>query len=184
MEVRAQWLRMSIEHIERLRPDQRAAVTARLAPGMLVAVDDVSAFEWLPVEQLLTLDDAIVAVTGLDHYRATARTMLSEDLAETMVGPLFRAAFRVTGVNPAGLLNVVPTAYRLVTRGCGRMRVETASRHAAVYWHEVPSALLASDAYVIGIEAGLEASLTFSGRTGAARRIITGAHDVCFELRF
>ena len=167
VEVRAQWVRISVAHVERLAPALRAAVANQLAPGTLAAIDDVSPFEWLPVERLLAIDEAIVAVTGIDEYGAVARSMLANDVGQTLVGPLLGAAARATRLGPAGLFRVVPAAYRLVTRGCGRLRVEAGADHVLIEWTEVPARLHGSEPYVVGIAKSLEGMLGFFGREGA-----------------
>lgn len=191
MEVRAQWVRMSVEHVQRLSAEDRAAVAARLPPGELAAVDDVSPFEWLPVERLLAIDEAIAAVTGIDNYGAVARAMLVDDFTRTLVGPLFRAAMRVTGVSPAPFFRVAPIAYRLVTRGCGQLRVEAGAAGAAraqhgagltIVWSDAPARLVACEPYVVGIAKGLEGMLAYIGHRGSVTHAIVRPDLLHFEV--
>ena len=93
-------------------------IAERVGPDALAAIDEAGGTDWLPVELTNKLGQALYDEAGdegsREFWRRFAGTLSSMSLFDTMV----KGVLKLVGT-PEGLLQLIPRAYALTSRGLG-----------------------------------------------------------------
>jgi hypothetical protein len=119
--VRASYLRLLLDHADDLVP---GSLRDRLADADLTAIECAGPLVWLPVSIDLTLQRALAELLGPERASELLRTGLRQVWASTPARTIVQTAVGLFGVNPGSLARLVPNAWNLLYRECGRWSVE------------------------------------------------------------
>lgn len=165
--IRAAWTRGILEYYERNYDERRTwSCLQALAPQTLRAIRTMSELDWLPIAQHIEFLEALLADTGPAEFVALYR----RGSLELMHSPLLRTT-AVSGVRVFGrraILRVLPRAWNLVVRDCGKLGV---SRHASrnctqVTLRAIPADVAASRAIELCVAAVLAGACDLGGFPG------------------
>lgn len=129
--VRASYLRLLLDRADELVP---GSLRERLADAELTAIECAGPLVWLPISIDLALQRALAELLGpsrpvrVENCPEPAsellRTGLRQVWASTPVRTIVQTAVGLFGVNPGSLARLVPNAWNLLYRECGRWSVE------------------------------------------------------------
>jgi hypothetical protein len=119
--VRASYLRLLLDRADELVP---GAIRPRLGDAELTAIECAGPLAWLPVTTDLALQRALADVLGPERLGELLRSGLRSVWAQTPIRGLVQAAVGLLGVHPGTLARLVPNAWTLLYRDCGRWSVE------------------------------------------------------------
>jgi hypothetical protein len=123
--VRATYLRLLLERADELVP---GAVRPCLGDAELTAIECAGPLAWLPVTTDLAVQRALADALGPERLGELLRSGLRAVWASTPIRGIVQAAVGLLGVHPGTLARLVPNAWMLLYRECGRWSVEP---HAA-----------------------------------------------------
>lgn len=121
--VRATYLRLLLERADELVP---GAIRPCLSDAELTAIACAGPLAWLPVTTDLALQRALADALGPERVGELLRSGLRTVWASTPIRGLVQAAVGLLGVHPGTLARLVPNAWTLLYRECGRWSVEAA----------------------------------------------------------
>jgi hypothetical protein len=119
--VRATYLRLLLERADELVP---GAIRPRLGDAELTAIECAGPLAWLPVTTDLALQRALADTLGPERLGELLRSGLRAVWASTPIRGIVQAAVGLLGVHPGTLARLVPNAWMLLYRNCGRWSVE------------------------------------------------------------
>lgn len=119
--MRASYLRLLLDRADELVP---GAVRPCLADAELTAIECAGPLAWLPVSTDLALQRALAAALGPERLGELLRSGLRAVWASTPIRGVVQAAVGLLGVHPGTLARLVPNAWMLLYRECGRWSVE------------------------------------------------------------
>lgn len=119
--VRASYLRLLLDRSDELVP---GSLRERLADAELTAIECAGPLVWLPISIDLSLQRALAELLGPERASELLRAGLRQVWASTPVRTIVQTAVGLFGVNPGSLARLVPNAWNLLYRECGRWSVE------------------------------------------------------------
>ncbi len=184
-EIRANWTRMLLDHLERTLGRRREEVLGSLDTHALERVRRAGPLEWLPAEIHVSIAVAPHAVVGADAYRALWRGMTLESLDRPLFRPLVEGALAVFKGSPARLFRVVPHGWSLVGRHCGELSIgDESARGLAMVWDKIPLLFRSAEPFATAWAGSLDSVLDIVHRGGRvamdASRL--GAGRVRYEI--
>ncbi len=119
--VRASYLRLLLDRSDELGP---GSLRERLDDAQLTAIECAGPLVWLPVSIDLALQRALAELLGPERASELLRTGLRQLWASTPARAIVQTAVGLFGVNPGSLARLIPNAWNLLYRDCGRWSVE------------------------------------------------------------
>jgi hypothetical protein len=129
--IRANWTKLALKFL-RQQPALGEPILARVNGDTLQQVRAAGVFDWLPAELHLSLAEGARVALGAEGARRFWRDLMRLSFERSLLKPLFDGGIRLFGRSPHGILRMTPQAYQLVTRACGRVRVEPGGGPGAV----------------------------------------------------
>lgn len=168
--IRASFFHSNLKALAALGPEAARRVLARMPPEVLQEVEGAARIAWVPLEHDLAITDAIEAELGRDALRRWARDGVLRAGDTPLLSPLIRSARAIFGMTPHAFLRRAPLAWTLLFRECGRLEYGArGERSARIELYDAPAVLLASQAYLEGMSAGLEAAIDLAREAGRVR---------------
>ncbi|MFV8752009.1 hypothetical protein ACNOYE_15795 [Nannocystaceae bacterium ST9] len=119
--VRASYLRLLLDRADELVP---GSMRGHLADAELTAIECAGPLVWLPITIDLALQRALAELLGPERASELLRASLRQVWASTPIRAIIQTAVGLLGVNPGSLARLVPNAWNLLYRECGRWSVE------------------------------------------------------------
>lgn len=189
--VRASYLRMLLMACEEFGP-LALDVRAELDDAIQTRIECAGPLVWLPVEADLALQRALDAVLGSERTREFVLAKAGEFLATSLVRSAVSTAASLFGLSPGSLARLVPPAWGLLYRECGRWSVSAGldpDRTRARSWREVemrlaglPPACAGADAWLAAVGTVLHALLMVAEREGEVELLERAPCAVVFRL--
>lgn len=180
--MRAIWTRQLIEAARELNDEQRAGFEGRVGATKLVYLEQTDLLSWVPIEDHLTVLDALLDVLGPAEFVALGRRAA----VQTMRSPFLRKV-AVVGVKlfgRAALLRVLPRGWRLSLRNCGQLRVVRDAKAGItdLIISDLPPQLWNSASYRLVLAATFAGTLDLGGYVGRVQ--VDDGEYADEELRF
>lgn len=173
--VRASYLRVLLSACDEFGPPA-AEVRARLGDDHQTRIECAGPLVWLPLDADLELQRALDEVLGSARTREFALATLREYLATSILQTAVTTAVGLFGLNPGSFARLLPPAWGLLYRDCGRWSVSRSfdpDRQRAREWREVelrleglPPACVREDAWLSAVATVLHALLILCERPG------------------
>lgn len=165
----AGFVRSSLDTVDRVDAALGARVRARLQPETTRALADASAVSFISVEFDVDVTESLFAEAG--HARACE--VMRENLSLTFESPLLSAlasgGLRLLGRSPARLLGWSSKFWTQLYRDAGSMDFVADGSHAGrLVLRDLPSCIAASQPYLLGMAAALDAAFEVMGVEGEA----------------
>lgn len=119
--VRASYLRLLLDRADELVP---GSIRTRLADADLTAIECAGPLVWLPITSDLALQRALADQLGPERAAELLRAGLRAVWASTPIRAIVQAAVGLLGVHPGSLARLIPNAWTMLYRECGRWSVE------------------------------------------------------------
>jgi hypothetical protein len=119
--VRASYLRLLLDRADELVP---GSLRERLDDAELTAIECAGPLVWLPISIDLALQRALADLLGPERASELLRAGLRQLWTSTPARTIVQTAVGLFGVNPGSLARLVPNAWNLLYRDCGRWNVE------------------------------------------------------------
>jgi len=184
--VRAVSVQAALAELDLLPRPLRAAITARL-PREALTLENVVSVAWVPFALNLAIIDAAYEVLDLPMFRKFSRDVALTFVKRPILSALLDASTRLFGVKPQSLFRWSPRAWQALFRNCGRLEYEATGSptESRLRLLELPTQVLASGAFVIGMAASFEAVFTIT-RTRGTVEVLSSERtsgEVCFLAR-
>lgn len=173
--VRASYLRMLLAACDEFGPPA-AEIRARLGDEHQTSIECAGPLVWLPLDAELTLQRALDEVLGAERAREFVLATLREFLATSLIQAAIATAVGLFGLNPGSFARLLPRAWSLLYRDCGRWSVSRGfdpDRQRAREWREVelhlsklPLACASEPAWLSAVSTVLHALLILCEREG------------------
>jgi hypothetical protein len=178
--VRASYLRLLLDRSDELVP---GSLRERLDDAELTAIECAGPLVWLPIAIDLSLQRALADLLGPERASELLRAGLRQLWASTPARAIVQTAVGLFGVNPGSLARLVPNAWNLLYRECGRWSVERPEAEARdqvlLRLSELPLACADEPAWLEAVATILHALLILCDAEGEvellAREARTGA---------
>jgi len=178
--VRASYLRRLLDRADELAP---GSLRERLADAELTAIECAGPLVWLPISIDLSLQRALADLLGPERASELLRAGLRQLWATTPARAIVQTAVGIFGVNPGSLARVVPNAWNLLYRECGRWSVERPESEqrdqVLLKLSELPQACAEESAWIEAVATILHALLILCDAQGEvellAREARTGS---------
>ncbi len=176
-QYRAAVLKQHLASLPELGEAAAAAARAAAGPDRIRAIERTRGTDWLPSQVAADMVEAVERCAGSEAVRLFGRGVGRRSLDTPIFRPLVTASRGLFGYQPVVLLRFFPQAWRVGTRSCGSIRVESHGRSWARLVHEgVPEELRA--VHQLGGVAGvLEGGLVTCGAAEARAEIEYAAGD-------
>ena len=121
--IRARSAQDALVYAERFAPDMEGRVRALVPADSMAFIDGLSTNAWLPVEHDRWLPRAIVGVYGREGAFEVWRSFIPSHVESPLLGPMFKTACRIFGVNPGTVAWLVPKGFGNVYRDVATPRL-------------------------------------------------------------
>ena len=132
--MRASYLRVLLTRSDEFGPAAQD-VRKRLGDAHLTSIECAGPLVWLPVAADLALQRALAEILGAERTREFALASLRELWAGSLLQPLLITAVGIFGLHPGSFAKLVPAAWGLLYRDCGRWTVGEARPVAQIVGH-------------------------------------------------
>ncbi|NVB36917.1 hypothetical protein G6O69_03685 [Pseudenhygromyxa sp. WMMC2535] len=165
--VRASYLRLLLSRCDEFGPPA-AEIRERLGDEHLTHIECAGPMVWLPVETDIALQVALDEVLGGTRAREFALASLREVWAGSLLQPLLITAVGLFGLHPGSFAKLMPAAWGLLYRECGRWEVGETMRVAGdaagrrgveLHLRELPADCVAAQPWLGAVETVLHALL-------------------------
>lgn len=125
--IRAHYSKLAIKRLRAFPEGKGAEIRDRVGAARLAEIRDAASLQWIPVETVVELCDAIIDVVGEAAAREFWTDLMRDSYDHGILKPLTVLAELTSGRSSvARLLRTAPRAWSLSTRGCGELEaVET-----------------------------------------------------------
>lgn len=172
--VRASYLRLLLSACDEFGPPAME-IRERLGDVHQTSIECAGPLVWLPIEAELALQRALSEVLGRARTREFVLARARQFMAGSLLQNVMLAAVELFGLDPGSLARVVPGAWNLLYRDCGRWTVARSfdpDRQRAREWrevelrlHELPDICAHEDAWIEAVGTVQHALLLACGRT-------------------
>ncbi len=115
-------------------------IFARVDPAHVAAIDQGLSLTWISTTPMDAIADVALDVLGPEAFRKFHAASVNSWSESKLFGPLFGAAGRIFGANPAGYLKWMGRAWQITTRNLGTISTtETKTGVQVVYAGLPPS---------------------------------------------
>lgn len=160
-ELRASLAKEQLASIDALGPLPSGRVRASAAAAVTL-IERATRVDWLPMTALVEVLDATLAVLGPTDGAAHWRRSTLRSLEIPLVKPFLAGVLSVFNPSPATAMPMYPKLFSLLYRNVGAVAVDVIEPGLLTITHsELPSAVLASTAWVSSMAASYEATLQF-----------------------
>jgi hypothetical protein len=153
---------------------EAVAAEARAAAGVerIRLVERTHAVEWLPSRVASDMVDAVHRAGGDAAVCAFGRSVGRRGFDTAILRPLVVATRGLFGNRPLVLTRFFPQAWRLGTKSCGAIRVESHGRDWARIAHEDVPEELRAEHQLVGVAGVLEGTLILCGAADARAEVV------------
>jgi hypothetical protein len=167
--LRARWTQVLFDMVDRLTPDEQASFEERVGRTKMEYLRGSDSLAWVPIEDHLHVLQSLYDLVGPREFVAYVRSAGGDALRS----PFLRTV-AVTGVKVFGraaLLRVLPRAWRLSMRSCGRLIVERDADQGTsrIIIREMPKQLEGNTQWRLAFAATLASTLDLGGYIGSVR---------------
>jgi hypothetical protein len=169
-EIRASLIKLQLKAVDDLDAVTARLVRAAMTPGSAGIIDSASSVEWLPVETMLSVAEAVAKTLPPDaawqFWRKTAQASFDTPLLKTVA----QGAINLFRPSPLQAFRLLPKIQLVMMRNCGVLRVEEAGAHELRVIHSgAPPVMLRSLSWPPSTAAGYHAALDLLRVTGSTR---------------
>ncbi len=176
----------TLAYLDVYRPGSREQVLERMPPDVRDRFVNASRTEWLPYERDRHFVEAIVEVFGRHGAVDFVRSSVERHFDSALLSTVVHGAMRLFGLNPSGLLRMLPRAWPMVYRNVAKPRiVEYTSNTCTVVFEEFHPGMLESSGYQASVEGLLWGVLDVCKRDGEVHFEVDPAHrQIRAEVRW
>jgi len=124
--VRAHFAKIAVRRLSALPDRKGEEVRARMPAGLGARIRRLSTDDWMAVDDMVALSDAIAEVLGEDGGRELWTALIRDTFDSGLLRPLIAEAG--AGLDPEAaaerLLRLAPQAWALASRGCGSVKLD------------------------------------------------------------
>lgn len=125
--MRATYLRSLLARCDELGP-AGVEVRDRLGDARQTSIECAGPLVWLPIEADVAVQRALDEILGAEQARSFMISSLRELWSGSAIQPVVFAATGLFGLNPGSFAKLVPLAWSLLYRDCGRWVVSDSQR--------------------------------------------------------
>ena len=168
---RANHTKHLIGRIKALPAPERDRVLNRIA-GARAKVREASIFDWIDAPTHVAIVDGIAESMSRERSIVFWRELAADGFGRTLLRPLVQGAIGLHGKTPKSLIRMAPRAWSLLSRDCGKFRVELerSATEVEIGIDGAPLIVSASTGMLQFFEGGLLATAQWFGLTG---RVLT-----------
>jgi hypothetical protein len=164
-EVRGRHMQVFHEAVEKER--RAARILARVMPETLQQIQETASSAWLPVAVNLELTKAVWEELGENGSRTFFPSMTLSEYDSPIFRPFIASAKRLLGLNPGSYAKMLPTAYALIFRNCGRLELlERRGGLARVLQEEIPIVLCRDEIWLEATRFGFHSAFDLTRTPG------------------
>ncbi|WP_052559006.1 hypothetical protein [Enhygromyxa salina] len=171
--VRASYLRALLFACDEFGPPAME-IREQLGDTHQTSIECAGPLVWLPIEADIALQRALARVLGAERTRAFVLANLREFMAASILQNIVQTAVGLFGLDPGSFARLLPRAWGMLYRDCGRWSVSRSldpDRARAREWREVqmclsrlPQACASEDAWLAAVATVQHALLILCGR--------------------
>jgi len=118
--LRAHYAKLALKRLRAYPEGKGAEIRDRLTAGNLAVIREASSLTWLPIDAMIEVCDAILAVLGEAAAREFWTDLMRDSYDHGLLKPLtVLAQFSLGRSGASRLLRTAPRAWALSTRACG-----------------------------------------------------------------
>jgi hypothetical protein len=146
-------------------PEMVGRIRELVPPASMAFIDALSTNAWVPVEHDRWLPRAIVQAYGRERAFAMWRSFIPSHIESPLLGPMFKTAARLFGVNPGTVAWLVPKGFGNVYRDVATPRlIERRDGYAEFALDDIHPEVCAIPEYIVCFHATFQGLVDVTSR--------------------
>jgi hypothetical protein len=173
-EIKCGNIQNKLRALEVFDPEIRDRILERFPKTTLQIINKAKSNQWVPVHYSIELSECVAASMTEDHESVREEKIFNWSLKastysieSSLVAPFMRVALNLLMIKSSTVLKMCPQLWETIHRNCGKLTAfEKSPSYLEIRLKDLPTVMVKSRPYLIGVTAFIKSMLNFSKAKG------------------